>query len=64
MLTDGYCGYPASWFFPSAGAEELFQALEARKISQETVLSPFVCLLLETGNNVVLVDTGAGRARP
>jgi len=64
VLTDGYCGYPTSWFFPTAGAEELFQALEARRISQETVLSPLVCLLLETGQHVVLVDTGAGESVP
>lgn len=64
VLTDGYCGYPTSWFFPSADAEELFRALEERNISQETVLTPYVCLVLETGRNVVLVDTGAGESVP
>ena len=64
VLTDGYFCYPTSWFFPNAGAEELYRALEARRVSQETVLSPYVCLVLETGSHVVLVDTGAGVAAP
>ena len=64
VLTDGYFCYPTSWFFPNAGAEELYRTLEARRVSQETVLSPYVCLVLETGWHVVLVDTGAGAAAP
>lgn len=60
VLTDGYYSYPVSWFFPNADPEELQIALERRRQSPESVLSPYTCLLVETGSRVVLVDTGAG----
>ena len=60
VLSDGYYLYPMSWFFPNAPAGELRQSLEGRHQSQESVLSPYTCLLVETGRHVILVDTGAG----
>ena len=60
VLSDGYVSNPASWHFPDAAPQDLSGALEARKISHETVVAPYTCLLIETGRNVVLVDTGAG----
>jgi glyoxylase-like metal-dependent hydrolase (beta-lactamase superfamily II) len=60
VLSDGYYSYPASWFFPNANPAELSQALESHHLPQDAVLSPYTCLLIETGRHVVLVDTGAG----
>ena len=40
----------------------LAQAVEKRRLARESVLSPYTCLLIETGRHVVLVDTGAGNA--
>ena len=60
VLSDGYYRYPVAWFFPDADPEELHKALAARHQTPESVLSPYTCLLIETGRHVVLVDTGAG----
>jgi len=60
VLSDGYYAYPPAWFFPNAEAAELAQALEKRHLPQEHILSPYTCLLIETGRHVVLADTGAG----
>jgi glyoxylase-like metal-dependent hydrolase (beta-lactamase superfamily II) len=53
VLSDGYFSYPAAWFFSGAGAEEF---------PRESVLTPYTCLLIQSGRHVVLVDTGAGPA--
>ncbi len=60
VLADGYCSYPAEWFFPNAGHESLARALDERRQPRESVLSPYTCLLIETGRHTILVDTGAG----
>jgi glyoxylase-like metal-dependent hydrolase (beta-lactamase superfamily II) len=60
VLSDGYYAYPTSWFFPNADRHELCQALDGRHLPHETILSPYTCLLIETGRHVMLVDTGAG----
>jgi len=62
VLSDGYVSYPTPWFFPDADADELARALESRRLPRETVLSPYTCLLVETGRHTVLVDTGLGAA--
>ncbi len=60
VLSDGYFSYPAAWFFPNADPQELAAALESRRLPHDSILSPYTCLLIETGRHVVLVDTGAG----
>jgi glyoxylase-like metal-dependent hydrolase (beta-lactamase superfamily II) len=60
VLSDGYFSYPTPWFFPNAEPGELARALEDRHLPQERILSPYTCLLIETGRHVLLVDTGAG----
>lgn len=61
VLADGYYSYPAQWFFPGADLVELARALSERNLPFDSVLSPYTCLLIQTGRNVVLVDTGAGQ---
>ena len=60
VLSDGYYAYPTPWFFPNAEAGPLAEALERRRLPADHILSPYTCLLIETGRHVVLVDTGAG----
>src|ERR1035438_8885261 len=60
VLSDGYISYPTSWIFPNADPVELTKALDGRHLPHESVLSPYTCLLIETGRHVVLVDTGGG----
>jgi glyoxylase-like metal-dependent hydrolase (beta-lactamase superfamily II) len=62
VLSDGYFSYPTPWFFPNADRQELAGALDDRRVPHEHVLSPYTCLLIETGRHVVLVDTGGGGA--
>ena len=62
VLSDGYYAYPASWFFPNADPADLKGALESHHLPPDDVLSPYTCLLIETGRHVVLVDTGAGES--
>jgi glyoxylase-like metal-dependent hydrolase (beta-lactamase superfamily II) len=64
VLSDGYFSYPTPWFFPNADPEQLRQGLGRRHLDQERVLSPYTCLLIETGRHTVLVDTGAGEYLP
>src|SRR5271157_891757 len=60
VLSDGYYSYPTPWFFPNADPDDLSRALASRHLPQDAVLSPYTCLLIETGRHVVLVDTGGG----
>jgi glyoxylase-like metal-dependent hydrolase (beta-lactamase superfamily II) len=62
VLSDGYYSYPASWFFPNADPAELLRAMESHHLPTDSVLSPYTCLLIETGRHIVLVDTGAGES--
>jgi glyoxylase-like metal-dependent hydrolase (beta-lactamase superfamily II) len=62
VLSDGYYSYPTEWFFPNADPRSIQKALERRGVPGQNVLSPYTCLLIETGRHVVLVDTGAGTA--
>jgi glyoxylase-like metal-dependent hydrolase (beta-lactamase superfamily II) len=60
VLSDGYCAYPAEWVFPNADPDALQRMLESRRMLGQSVLSPYTCLLIESGRHVVLVDTGGG----
>jgi glyoxylase-like metal-dependent hydrolase (beta-lactamase superfamily II) len=60
VLSDGYFAYPTPWFFPNADPSRLAEALDRRRLPHNAVLSPYTCLLIETGRHVALVDTGAG----
>lgn len=64
VLSDGYYSFPTPWVFPNADPDELAWALDKRRLPQESVLSPYTCLLIETGRHVVLVDTGGGGSLP
>jgi glyoxylase-like metal-dependent hydrolase (beta-lactamase superfamily II) len=62
VLSDGYYAYPTAWFFPNADPLVLGQSLQDHRLPPDKVLSPYTCLLIETGRHVVLVDTGAGES--
>jgi glyoxylase-like metal-dependent hydrolase (beta-lactamase superfamily II) len=62
VLSDGYFAYPTEWFFPNADPNRLRDSMEARHLPTHSVLSPYTCLLVETGRHAILVDTGAGSA--
>ena len=60
VLTDGYASYPLNWFFPNAADAIVAGALEKRGFPSDRILSPYTCLLIETGKRTILVDAGAG----
>ena len=60
VLTDGYYAYPTPWFFPNADPDRLAAALDRRRLPHHAILSPYTCLLIESGRHVALVDTGGG----
>jgi glyoxylase-like metal-dependent hydrolase (beta-lactamase superfamily II) len=60
VLTDGYASHPTRWYFPAADPVQLAQELAERRQPLESVLTPYTCLLIETGRQAILVDTGAG----
>jgi glyoxylase-like metal-dependent hydrolase (beta-lactamase superfamily II) len=62
VLSDGYFSYPSPWLFPNADPVALAEALALRRLPHDRILSPYTCLLIETGRSVALVDTGAGPA--
>ena len=64
VLSDGYSSYPIDWFFPDADPGRLAEALDRRRLPHHAVVSPYTCLLIETGRRVALIDTGAGPGGP
>lgn len=64
VLADGYASYPLPWFFPDADPGRLNSALRSHGWPHEHVLSPYTCLLIETGRRTILVDAGAGPGTP
>ncbi len=60
VLSDGYGSYPSRWWFPNANPAELAEGLARRGSAAEQVVSPYTCLLVESGREVMLVDAGLG----
>ncbi len=64
-LCDGFHAYtePVSLLFPGVPSESLKQVLSKHNLQPaqwEEFVSPYICLLVNTGENLVLIDTGAG----
>jgi glyoxylase-like metal-dependent hydrolase (beta-lactamase superfamily II) len=58
---------PATLLFVNAPGDQLKQALRSQNISLEEWTkweSPYICLVVDTGSHLVLVDTGAGALTP
>jgi glyoxylase-like metal-dependent hydrolase (beta-lactamase superfamily II) len=69
IVNDGtfFYPHPAQIFFDDVPAERLTQVLQEHEIDPaawETYPSPYPSLLVKTGNQIVLVDTGAGGLAP
>ena len=68
-MRDGTFAYPhpTQMFFASAPESERAQALRDHDIDPdhwEEYVSPYLGLLIETGDHTVLIDTGAGDLAP
>jgi glyoxylase-like metal-dependent hydrolase (beta-lactamase superfamily II) len=60
-LSDGRFNYPLDVLFATAPEEELNRVLRQQEVSEPYLTTTYTCLLINTGAQRVLVDTGAGR---
>jgi glyoxylase-like metal-dependent hydrolase (beta-lactamase superfamily II) len=63
-ILDGMARYPAGMFFTNLRKEEYEPLLRQRGQVSEEIEVPYRCLLIYTGRERVLVDTGAGNFSP
>jgi hypothetical protein len=59
-VSDGTLNYPVEAFFANAPRAEVEAGLRRLGFPIDRVPSPYTCLVIETGEHRVLVDTGAG----
>lgn len=59
-ISDGTFAYPDHSFFVNAPKEHLEQVLREHNIQPGEITIPWTCLLIDTGQHSVLVDTGGG----
>jgi glyoxylase-like metal-dependent hydrolase (beta-lactamase superfamily II) len=59
-VSDGTFAYPDQSFFINAPKEQLKQVLHEHNIQAGEIMAPWTCLLINTGQHRVLVDTGGG----
>jgi glyoxylase-like metal-dependent hydrolase (beta-lactamase superfamily II) len=63
-VADGTFTYPIAMFVANAPADRLAQELRDRGRPVDHVVTPYTCLVVDTGQNRVLVDTGIGALPP
>jgi glyoxylase-like metal-dependent hydrolase (beta-lactamase superfamily II) len=61
-INDGTFFYTADQYFNNADPDLLTAALAEHRLQRDRIPSPYTCLLVDTGEHVVVVDTGADRA--
>jgi len=63
-VTDGIFSYPSGWLFSNVPKDEWESRLRERNQPTDHVESPYTCLLIRTGERLLLVDTGADGLAP
>ena len=63
-VADGTADYPLTNFFANASLEQIEEALRQRDLPIDYVTTPYTYLYVDTGENRVLVDMGAGDLAP
>jgi len=58
-MNDGTLSYPTSWFFSNVPQEQLEGSLRDHNLPLNQVVTPYTCLFVNTGQDKVLIDTGA-----
>lgn len=63
-VSDGSLPYPPNWFFANVPQQQMEGALRAHGLRADEITGTYTCLLVSTGKNKVLIDTGAGKIAP
>jgi glyoxylase-like metal-dependent hydrolase (beta-lactamase superfamily II) len=63
-IRDGGHMGSADFLFYKADPEEVAQALQSHKLAADQLVSSWTCLLIDTGDKILLVDTGIGSGIP
>ena len=63
-VADGTADYPLTNFFANVPLEQVEEALRQRDLPVDFVTTPYTYLYVNTGENRVLVDMGAGNLAP
>jgi glyoxylase-like metal-dependent hydrolase (beta-lactamase superfamily II) len=63
-VNDGSFAYPATWIFANVPLEQRDERSQAYGSRTDQIASDYTCLLVSTGKNKVLIDTGAGKMAP
>ena len=59
-IADGMLNYPLESMFANVSREQIVEVLRQHSLPTEHITTPYTCLLVDTGQHKVLVDTGAG----
>jgi glyoxylase-like metal-dependent hydrolase (beta-lactamase superfamily II) len=62
VLSDGDVPYPTDFVYPDAPSDELNAGLDGRLDEQGELWLPYLCLLITTPSQNLLIDSGLGRA--
>src|SRR5215210_7343423 len=61
-INDGTFYYTAEQYFSNADSDVLTPALARHGLERDRIPSPYTCLLVDTGQHLVAIDTGGDRA--
>ncbi len=59
-ISDGMLNYPLESMFANVSREQIVEVLRQHNLPTEHITTPYTCLMVDTGQHKVLVDTGAG----
>jgi glyoxylase-like metal-dependent hydrolase (beta-lactamase superfamily II) len=60
-VSDGAFNYPLGNLFANVPQQEVEDALHARGLPTDRIMTPYTCLFIDTGDHRVLAGTGAGK---
>jgi glyoxylase-like metal-dependent hydrolase (beta-lactamase superfamily II) len=63
-MSDGTFSYPIAWAFSNVSTEQAESKLRGQNFPTTQVETPYTCLLVKTGKQKLLVDTGADGLAP
>ena len=59
-ISDGAFNYPLESFFANVPKQQIVEILRQHNLPTEHITTPYTCLLVDSGQHQVLIDTGAG----